>query len=443
MTALLAPVAARTVAHRRIVPLLATVLLLALPADRWGLGAGRAGPADLASVVLVGVCGAVLLRGERPALGRAAVAVLGAPAVVFALVTIAARDPEAALPGALRLLQTFVLVPLAVVVLVRDARDVRLVAGALVVLALVQGAVGTWQYASGSGASYMGRTVRAVGTYGPQHVMTMATVVGFGIVAALACALAPPPRAPRWWRPAALGCAVLLGVPLAVSFSRGAWLATAVAVLAVAVPAALLGGRRARRVLLALLAACALLGGGAAFASGMVGERLGSIGEVTGTPDQSVVDRYAMWDAALGMWATDPWTGVGPKGFAALRDGHASIALSGGSDTGGAGHGFVRQELLSPHNMYLMVLAEQGLLGATVLVGGWAALVALGAAALRRRRADAAGLLAAGLLAWQLVAFLYGDIGGPTTVLTGIAFGLAARWVVPAPAGDGAGGARP
>jgi hypothetical protein len=38
------------------------------------------------------------------------------------------------------------------------------------------------------------------------------------------------------------------------------------------------------------------------------------------------------------------------------------------------------------------------------------------------------GLVAIGLLVWQLVNFLYADIGGPTTVLTAIALGLAAWW---------------
>ena len=38
---------------------------------------------------------------------------------------------------------------------------------AVVLLALVQGALGTWQFATATGASYMGRDIRAVGTFGP------------------------------------------------------------------------------------------------------------------------------------------------------------------------------------------------------------------------------------------------------------------------------------
>ncbi len=52
--------------------------------------------------------------------------------------------------------------------------------------------------------------------------------------------------------------------------------------------------------------------------------------------------------------------------------------------------------------------------------------------ALARARRDGAGLdcalIACGLLLWQLVDYVYGDIGGPSTVLTGVALGLTAWW---------------
>ncbi|WP_461038712.1 O-antigen ligase family protein, partial [Streptomyces mayteni] len=394
-------------------------------------------PADTASVALAGWCAVLVARGRRPPLPPRAAVLLGAPVLAFAVATVTAADPVAALPGFLRLLQTFVVVPLCLVLLLRDARDFRLVAGALVLLALAQGAVGCWQYATEGGASYMGQNVRAVGTFGPLHIMGMATAVSYGLLAALCLGLAAPRTAPRWWRPVALGCAALLAVPLALSFSRGAWLASGAAVLAVVLLAAFTSGRRARRWLLGLLAAGALLVGGVALSSGMVAERLGSIGDVTGTPDQSVVDRYAMWQAALGMWQDHPWTGTGPRGFADHRDSYAPLALSAGSDTGGAGAAFQRQELLSPHNMYLLLLSELGLLGAATLTGCWLALLARCLRGLPRPggRARQAGLLATGLLVWQLVNFLYADIGGPTTVLTAVALGLTAWWALTPTAG--------
>ncbi|WP_059010151.1 O-antigen ligase family protein [Streptomyces specialis] len=418
--------------RRHLWPALATVLLLALPGGRWQVAGGQIAVADLASVALVAGGAVVLARGHRPPPHPAAVLLLAAPAVAFAVVTMASGDPVGSLPGFLRCLQVFVLVPLAVVLLPRDRRDARLVAGALVVLALAQGAVGTAQYVTKTGASYMGQDVRAVGTFGPLSVMGMATVVSYGLIAALCLGLAGPGR-PRW-RAAALGAAAALALPLAFSFSRGAWLATAAAVATVVAVPLVAGSRPARRVLLPLLlCGGALLAGGAALGSaGMIGERLGSIGDVTGTPDQSVIDRYAMWDAAWSMWRDAPWTGTGPKGFAEYRDSHASLALSGGSDTGGAGFGFQRQELLSPHNMYLLLLSEQGLVGATSVLGCWAALAARCLVRLRRAARGGGpldvGLLAVGLLVWQAVNFLYADIGGAATVLTAVALGLAAWW---------------
>ncbi|MGQ4424357.1 O-antigen ligase family protein, partial [Streptomyces violaceoruber] len=152
-------------------------------------------------------------------------------------------------------------------------------------------------------------------------------------------------------------------------------------------------------------------------------------------PDQSVTDRYTMWAAAAGMWRERPLTGVGLKGFPEHRDAHASLALSSGSETDGAGAGYRRQPLLSPHNMYLLVLAEQGLIGLLALAGSWLALLVLGLRRLRAaRRAHGAvpdcAFVACGLLVWQLTDFAYADIGGPSTVLTAVCFGLAAWWAL-------------
>lgn len=193
-----------------------------------------------------------------------------------------------------------------------------------------------------------------------------------------------------------------------------------------------------------------MLVGGFGLGSAVLQERLSSIGQVTDAPDQSVTDRYTMWTAAVDMWSDHPLTGVGLKGFPEHRDGYASLALSSGSDTEGAGAAFRKQPLLSPHNMYLLVLSEQGLLGATALVGGWLALLVCGVRGLWRVRRGTPGareghgtpvprgldcaLLACGLLLWQLVDFAYGDIGGPSTALTAVCLGLVARWALADPA---------
>ncbi|MFC9033444.1 O-antigen ligase family protein [Streptomyces arboris] len=417
-----------------LLPLIATVLLPALPYGFAG-GGPAVGPADIASGIAVLVCvGRLLYLRQRP-LSRAAALVLGLPAVGFAVATVTAADPGAALPGLVRYLQVFVLVPVAVCLLLKDAHGFRIVAGALVVLALVQGVVGVDQYVTGTGASYMGEEVRAVGTFGPSDIMGMATVVAYGLLAAAAFALRTPRTAPAWLRPVAAVVAVGLIVPLALSFSRGVWIATAAALL---VALCLTGRRQALTSLAVLGATGVVLVGGFGIGSEMIAERAASVTQVTRAPDRSVSDRYAMWSAAGSMWRERPVTGVGLKGFPAHRDAHASVGLSSGSDTAGAGQEFRRQALLSPHNMYLLILSEQGLIGLTAVVGSWAAIL-LGAVrrlVRARSRGHAAvdcGLVAVALMTWQSVNFLYSDIGGPTTVLSGVTLGLAAWWALAEP----------
>ncbi|WDG27120.1 O-antigen ligase family protein [Streptomyces sp. CA-278952] len=414
-----------------LLPLVATVMLPVLPSGTSGGG----GPADVASGLAVLVCvGRLLFLRQRP-LSATAALVLSLPAVGFAVATVTAADPAAALPGLVRHLQVFVLVPIAVYLLLRDAHGFRIVAGSLVLLAVVQGVTGVHQYVTGTGASYMGEDIRAVGTFGPSDIMGMATVVAYGLLAAAACALRTPRSAPAWLRPCAAVLAVALIVPLTLSFSRGVWIATGVAAL---VALTLTGWRQAWTSLAVLGAAGVVLVGGFGVGSEMIADRAASVTRVTSTPDRSVSDRYAMWSAAGAMWRERPAAGVGLKGFPAHRDGHASIGLSSGSDTAGAGQEFRRQALLSPHNMYLLVLGEQGLIGLTALVGSWAAILAGAVRRLyvARSRGHAAldcGLAAVALMTWQCVNFLYADIGGPTTVLSGVVLGLAAWWALAGP----------
>ncbi|MGW4196230.1 O-antigen ligase family protein [Streptomyces sp. NPDC005004] len=432
--------------RRPVLPVLAVVVLLALPASG---DDGGAGPADAASALVVGYCVLRLLRERRRPLSRTAAVVLGLPVAGTALAAMGAVSPGAGLAGLGRYLQIFVLLPAAVVLLLRDRRDVRLLVWALIGLALWEGAVGVKQYVTATGASYQGEDIRAVGTFGAQDVMGMATVVSFGLICAVGVALGggpgstpapaptptPAPASASRSRPArerviAGVCALALLVPLALSFSRGAWIATT---LTLTVQLALSGPRRALKVGAVALAAGVVLVGGLGVGTAMLQERLDSITRVADAPDQSVTDRYTMWAAATGMWREHPLTGVGLKGFPEYRDGHASLALSSGGDTAGAGAGYRKQPLLSPHNMYLLVLGEQGLSGLLCLAGSWLALLALGLRGLwttRATRGREYGVIGCGLLIWLLVDFVYADIGGPSTVLTGVVLGLVAWWAL-------------
>ncbi|MFJ9741729.1 O-antigen ligase family protein [Streptomyces sp. NPDC101166] len=417
-----------------VLPVVAVVALLALPVSPGG--EGGAGPADALSALVVLFCAVRLLRQRRRPLSRTAAVVLGLPVAGLALAAMGAGSPGAGAAGLGRYLQIFVIVPAAVLLLIRDRPDFRLLAWSFVGLAGWQGTVGVHQFVTGTGASYQGEDIRAVGTFGPQDVMGMATVVSFGLVCAVGLSLG---RGTARQRTVAGLSALALLAPLALSFSRGAWIATAVACSAQLV---LAGMRRALKAAAVAAALGVVLVGGFGVGSAMLQERVGSITQVADAPDQSVTDRYTMWAAALGMWREQPLTGVGLKGFPEHRDAHASLALSAGSDTAGAGSGFVRQPLLSPHNMYLLVLGEQGLVGLLALAGSWLALLGCALHGLFRvRRLGSPGLdcalVACGLLIWQLTDFLYADIGGPSTVLTAICLGLAAWWALAAPGTPG------
>ncbi|WP_427922391.1 O-antigen ligase family protein [Streptomyces sp. cg40] len=412
-----------------VLPVIAVIALLGLPLAP---GAGGAGPADAVSGLVVLYCGIRLLRERRRPLTPTAVAVMGLPVLGLSIAAMGASSPGAGLSGLGRYLQIFVLVPAAVVLLIRDRRDFRVLAWSFVSLALWQGAIGVKQYVTATGASYQGEDIRAVGTFGPTDVMGMATVVSFGLICALSLALGGAGRKDVRQRAVAAGCAVALLLPLALSFSRGAWIATAATC---ALQLALAGLRRALKVAAAVTAAGVVLVGGFGVGSAMLQERISSITQVTDAPDQSVTDRYTMWAAATAMWREHPLTGVGLKGFPEHRDGNASLALSSGSDTDGAGAGYLKQPLLSPHNMYLLVLSEQGLIGLITLAGSWLALLVCALRGLfRAHRTGLPGLdcalVSSGLLIWQLIDFMYADIGGPSTVLTAVVFGVAAWWSV-------------
>ncbi|WP_435851633.1 O-antigen ligase family protein [Streptomyces umbrinus] len=431
------PLPATASAPRRFLPVLpvvALVAMMALPVSGGGDGGGGT-IADAVSGLLVLYCAIRLVRDRRRPLSRTAAVVFALPVVGIALAAAGAASPGAGITGLVRYLQIFVLVPAAVMLLIRDRRDARLVAWSLIGLALWQGAIGVHQYVTGTGASYMGEEIRAVGTFGAADVMGMATVVSFGVVCSLGLALGAGPGRQR--TVAAL-CALALLLPLALSFSRGAWIATAVTC---GVQLALAGMRRAVKVFAAVAAAAVILVGGLGVGTAMLQERISSITQVADAPDQSVTDRYTMWAAAVDMWRDQPLTGVGLKGFPDHRDGNASLALSSGSDTEGAGAGFKRQPLLSPHNMYLLILSEQGLLGLLALAGSWLALLVCGLRRLFRERRPVherqlsprgldCALVACGLLTWQLVDFAYADIGGPSTALTAVLFGLGAWWAL-------------
>jgi O-antigen ligase len=444
---LLAPVAVllagvRWLVMRPAVIVALTVLMVCVPLGSRDVSAAvHVTPGDLCAVFLVAVVTTnVVTRGAR--LPRSGLWwALSAVTFGFALATVVSHDPLHSAFGFIRYAELFVVLPLAVVLAVRRSGDALLICGAVVAAALVEGSVGVVQYVGRTGASYQGHDVRAIGTFSALDVQAMSTVVGYGLVIAVGLALTLTGPVRNWL----VAIAALLVVPLLLSLSRGGLIATSVAVVAMLLvkrprlmmPIAVYGSA------LALL----IIGVVGPNATG-IGARLGSIGTSTSAPDQSVTDRYVLWKTAAAIWRDHPLTGVGLKQFPAFRDSYAPVNLSSGSDVANPGLGFQREPLLSPHNMYLLVLSEQGLIGALCFGGLMFGLLWMTIRRARecrrladrtRRRSGGSGVIsvaAVGIIVWTVINFMYGDIGGQTTVLMSIMLGLALWLAVQPPPRD-------
>ncbi|MFI0406173.1 O-antigen ligase family protein [Actinomadura sp. 3N508] len=375
---------------------------------------------DVAGAVLVLVATSLLVAG-RVAMPRGALLAFGPLVAGLGISTVCSADIASSLPGFVRDMQIFVLVPLAVVLLVRDRRDFAIVCSAVLALGFWEAGFGIWQSVTGNGASMGGAYIRAVGTFGAGNVMGMSVVVGIAFLTLTAFALFA-----RAWGVGAVVVAVgglgVLGVALAASLSRGTWIAIGAAAVLVLV-------LFDRWTAVKVLACCSLLlvlvvGGGFGGGAQAVVERSKSMVGSISDPDQSVDDRYSLWTAAIRIWEDNPGTGVGVKNFPAFRDAYAGIELSSGSETDDPVHGYARQPLLSPHSEYLLFLSEQGVVG----FAGFAALVGVMVGGLWRRRdvRDPFWLVSVGLVAFLLVDFLYADLGGATCALVAIMFGVVA-----------------
>jgi O-antigen ligase len=422
----------------------AAILLVCVPSGVQDVTtSGNVTPADLGGVAAAGAVALRMLAGDRAATRRGW---LPYAALLFslAIATVTATDVAESLRGFLRYTELFVLIPVAAAMTIRDRKDTLIVAWSLVAMTAFEGAIGVYQYLTKTGASYAGQYVRAIGTFGADQALALGAVLGYGLVVTLAFGLAQRGRARVWL----VAAAAALAVPLGLTLSRGAWIATAAAVLVVLF---VFSWRVAAAVLATGALAVCLLTLGIGPKSFMPDERVTSIATTGSEPDRSVKDRYALWGTAVDIWADHPVTGIGLKDFAQYRDSYAPLSLSAGSDVDDPSAGFRREPLLSAHNQYLMVLSEQGTIG--ILAFG-AMLGTLVVAAFRRRRGagaetdpgDPTGLterflrvLGPGVMVWTLIDFLYGDIGaGPTGVVLAVLLGLTARRgvIVPRPATD-------
>jgi O-antigen ligase len=390
------------------------VLLICVPIP---LGGG-AFPADALGGVLLVVVGITALR-DRLRLSTATAALLGATVFAASVVALTGTNAAESFEAWARYLQLFALVPLVVVLSIRDRAGAEIVAHSMILAGVIQGVVSIVQVATGSGATFQGSNSRATGTFGAEDVIAASVIIGMAITVCVGLAISATGRR----RLVYVGTALALLLPLGLTLSRGSWLSTGFALVIVLMFA---GWRVFVATAVIGAAALVVLVGGFGVGQDQVGERLTSIGEA----DSSTNDRMALWQTAVAIWIDHPVTGVGLKEFPRYRDTYAPLDLSSGStvgQSGGDGDGLGQQELLSPHNQYLLVLSEQGAVGflpfaALLLVS---TVTAARAAWQGPRVARGLGAAIVGLSFWQLFQFVYGDLGGATSLITSVVIGLA------------------
>ncbi|HRE47510.1 MAG TPA: O-antigen ligase family protein [Aggregatilineales bacterium] len=193
------------------------------------------------------------------------------------------------------------------------------------------------------------------------------------------------------WAALTLAAAAFIGGGLIVSWSRGAWLGFASAILMLLLCAP-------RKRWMGVLLLVFVIGGVAlSVVSGLApaslvaritdfAQDLTGIEDVRGRAinddNYAVIERLAHWQAALGMANDHPLVGVGFGGYEAAYPAYALMNWS--------------MALGHAHNYYLNVLAETGIVGLAAYVGMWLAYLMLTLRALRL--ADPERGIALGLL---------------------------------------------
>ena len=254
------------------------------------------------------------------------------------------------------------------------------VIGALFVAGLVEVGLGAYQFVRQVGPEAFilnGRFMRAYGTF--RQPNPYAGYLGYLAPVAASLGLA---GLGRWWRErrradlyaglAGGAVALALAAGIGMSWSRGAWLGLAAAVLVVVA----LRSRRTAVLTVAGLAIVlfALSFFGTAWLPRSIVVRLGDLGGLASDLDPAhteitddnfaVLERLAHWQAAERMFGDHPWLGVGIGNYAATYPVYAQP------------HWY--DPLGHAHNVYLNFLAETGSLGlgafgAFWLAAAWAA----------------------------------------------------------------------
>ncbi|MEZ3159269.1 O-antigen ligase family protein [Microbacterium sp. BWT-B31] len=204
-----------------------------------------------------------------------------------------------------------------------------------------------------------------------------------------------------WWAGGGLVAGV---VSVATSASRAGLLALGVVALALAVRFVARSPRRGRDGLIAVGAVVAAFF--VAVAVPLTRDRLFGLGAFA---QQTVADRFYMWDDAWRLFLSSPWLGVGPSGFADAITPHFGDEWFTRAQAGAI--------LDSPHSIVLQAALVGGIPGVLA-----AALVVGGALVVGVRHARAASLAHRDLLIGALVAIpaagvaLLTHVTSPTTL---------------------------
>lgn len=242
---------------------------------------------------------------------------------------------------------------------------------ALLLAGVGQAVLGAYQFFRQVGPEHFvlfGRFMRAYGTFEQPNpyagYLGLVLPVGIGL---LVWAVVECKGRPRFQVSGLLAAVGLLAAAMVMSWSRGAWLGFAAALVAV-------NAVRSRRtaVVFAVLLSVAVLAlalGGLGLLPEVLVQRFTDFLPFISVADlravqvtdanYAVVERMAHWQAALDMWTGHPWLGVGIGNYAAV---YPAYALPKWPDP--LGHA---------HNYYLNIAAEAGLLGLATYLLLWGA----------------------------------------------------------------------
>jgi putative inorganic carbon (HCO3(-)) transporter len=236
-----------------------------------------------------------------------------------------------------------------------ERKQVGWLVGAALIAACAQGLLGIAQFITGRGPEWFvlfGRFMRAYGTF--EQPNPYGGYLGLTLPLAISVALGLRLRLGRMM---ACGVVVLMGAGLAMSWSRGAWVGFAAAVLVISLAhsrrTAILAGVAVGSLALVLVLSTAHL------IPPILAERFAGLTAYSAVPDvttaevteanYALIERLAHWQAAIAMWGDRPWLGVGAGNYAVV---YPAYALPHWPEP--LGHA---------HNYYLNIGAEAGLVG--------------------------------------------------------------------------------